>query len=647
MKKCYLLALLIVFPVLLTIAQSAQRQNKKYIPSDTANTYAGPLPYDYKSQMKYKKIKTTSHYLIMRDSVKIAINLSLPRNLEEGEKIPTILYQTRYWRGAKFRWPFSMFVNNFSTKTGRMIRDAIRCGYAFVAVDVRGSGASTGSRKHPWTADEVQDGAQIVDWIIAQPWSNGRVGATGISYSGTTSEFLATTQHPAVKAVMPMFSLFDVYDDIAMPGGLQLEYFTKNWGFANQKLDNNKLPRRGSIRLLVKGVQPVKGQKKVLKREALPDHQANLNVHDGVRSLTFRDDVSEVDGQTGPDVFSPHSYAKKIDDAGIAVYSVSGYYDGAYGHAAIKRFLTLQNPQNRLLLGPWEHGGNFNCSPFNPGASGFDKTAEVLKFFDYYLKGKDTGIDKEPRVHYFTVGEERWKASSTWPPENVSYRHFYLQADNKLYDVQPDAVAGAYSHTPSAYPAGFTVFKTDTTFGTGTKSRWRSLIGQLHTPRVYEDWHERSQQLTYFDSEPLQHEMEVTGQPIVSFYISCSVPDAGLFVYLQDVDENGKTTYVTEGQFRLLHRKVSEEQPPYKDDPHLPYHSFLRKDGSPMVPGKVEEVSFELLPVSYLFKKGHRIRISLSGADRDHFTPVGPDAEWRVQHNASWPSMIALPVVPR
>jgi len=633
-KKILLLFSLFLFIFFFqSFSQKPPKVAKNHMAADTLNNINGPLKYNYQANRKYKKVVTTSMYLTMRDSVRIALNVVLPKGMQAGEKIPALMYQTRYWRGAKFRWPFSMFINNFSGKPGKMMKEVICNGYAMIAVDARGSGASFGSRKHPWTEDEVKDGAEIVDWVIKQPWCNGKVGSSGISYSGTTAEFLATTMHPAVKAVMPMFALYDVYDDISLPGGVQLEYFTKNWGAANYALDNNKLPVKKLLpRMAVKGVQPVKGHKKELK-DAIAAHQYNLNVNDGVKSLTYRDDISQADSKTGPDHFSPHKFSWKIDSAKVAVYSVSGYFDGDYQHAAVKRFLTLKNPHNKLILGPWEHGGWMNCSWHNAGESGFNKTAEILKYFDYHLKGIETGIHNEPRVHYYTMGEEKWKASDVWPPANTQYHKIFLGEGGRLLVFPPQE--NNYSHT---------AYTIDTAFGSGTNSRWRSLMSQLKIPFPYYDWNERSKNLAHFSTEPLRENTEVTGHPVVTLYLNTTATDGAFIAYLEDVDENGIAHYVTEGELRGLHRKVSNEPRPHNDVAEVPYHSYLRTDGAPLNPAGIDTISFDMLPVSYQFKKGHTIRVSFSGADKDHFPTLVPAANWRIMHNAVHASYIHLPL---
>ena len=629
-----LLALLLSVVVLQTSAQK-YKDPKNYIASDTIADL--PAPYNYQQNKLYDKITSESFYLTMRDSVQLAVNLYLPKGLPEGEKIPLILYQTRYWRGGDFRWPFSMLISNFSTDYGKLIEQVILNGYAVMAVDVRGSGASTGSRDYPWTMDEIKDGTELVDWAIAQPWCNGKVGAAGVSYSGTTAEFLAANMHPAVKCVIPMFSLFDVYDDISFPNGVHFEYFTKNWGAANEALDNNGLPEKAKkARLVVKGVQPVKGAKKMVKK-AVESHQDNLNVYDGAKTIVYRDDRSSNEAQVKAEVFSPYYFKDPIDSSGAMVYSISGWYDGDYQHACIKRFLTYNNPDNKLMLGPWEHGGGYNCSPANPGMSGFDRLNELLKSFDHYLKGKPTGIEQEPRVHYFTMVEEQWKAADTWPPAGVQYQPLYFTNDHKITDSKP-----ANTDNNSYYE-----YQVDTSASTGPDARWNSVFSELHTPKAYGDIKERMKKMLVIRSEAMQDDLEITGHAVAKLYLSTNDDDGAVFVYLLDEAPDGSVRYITEGNLRLIHRKLADPSTaPYKDAPSVPYHSYLKKDAAPMVPGKIEEVTFDILPVSYMLKQDHKLLVAISCADKHHFTVLDkPGDAIKVYYNAEYPSGVILPIM--
>ena len=144
----------------------------------------------------------------------------------------------------------------------------------------------------------------------------------------------------------------------------------------------------------------------------------------------------------------------------------SGWFDGGYQLAAIKRHLTYNRPSNKLILGPWDHGGGQNISPFNQGPSQFDHQGELLKFFDFYLKGMKTGITSEPAIHYFTMGEERWKTATTWPPESTA-RLFYLGPEKSLTQSSPITDIGSdhytvdptVGHRPSI-PVGYVDWKT-------------------------------------------------------------------------------------------------------------------------------------------------------------------------------------------
>lgn len=121
------------------------------------------------------------------------------------------------------------------------IRAFNKAGYAVVLVDARGSGASYGSRSAEWSPDEVEDLGEVVDWIVSRSWSNGSVGAYGVSYEGNTAELTAATDLNAVKAVAPLYADFDPFRDVAMPGGILNEGFIRSWSAANDATDRNDL----------------------------------------------------------------------------------------------------------------------------------------------------------------------------------------------------------------------------------------------------------------------------------------------------------------------------------------------------------------------------------------------------------------------
>ncbi len=585
---------------------------------------------------RYEGELRDSRYLTMRDGCKIAVEVFVPKGLKPDDKVPAILHQTRYWRSVVFKPPLDKVRDPERLMNVR--RFFVPRGYAWLSVDARGSGASFGHRACAYSPDEVRDGAEIVDWIIEQPWSDGQVIATGVSYDGGTAEMLATNKHPAVKAIAPLFSMFDPYQEVAYPGGVHLSWFTQVWGSLGQALDRNTIPdlvikRFGpSIKMLCEGVRPVGTDTDgSLLAEAIREHRYNWKLHETALKIACRDDRIPYDWTLGFDTLSPYVHAKAIDACGVAVYSYSAWFDAAFAHSAIQRHLTLTNPKNRLILGPWNHGGRRNCSPHSFGKARFDMPIELFRFFEHHLRGADTGLAAEKPVHYFTMGEERWKAADTWPPPSKP-RTLYLAQDGVLSADKASAEEASDEH------------RFDYTHGTGEHSRWNCLV--MGGPVVYPDRVEQDQKLLCYTTEPLREATEVTGHPIVALHMTWPTRDGNVLVYLEDIWPDRKIRLISEGVLRAVHRKRSDEPPPYKL--LVPYHTFRRADMTLLTPGELAELTFDLLPTSYLFKKGHRIRIAIAGADVDHFaTPPGPPPTVKVHRSAKLASHVVLPVVTR
>ncbi len=577
----------------------------------------------------------TSQYLTMRDGVKIAVDIYLPAGLEPGHTIPTLLHQTRYWRAIEYRWLVSVFKEDGPRGLiGSYAKRFLQQGYAWVDVDVRGSGASFGNRPIAYSPQEIKDGAEIVDWIIAQPWSNGNVGAMGISYSGGTAEMLLVNQHPAVKAVAPMYSGFDLYSEIIFPGGIHLNWFTETWAAITHRLDHNRLPHGGVIaNFFVRGVRPVDGDTSLdLLSLALQDHENNWSPYREASEIVFRDDPPPSRQAANIDALSTQTYADDIAKSGAAIYSYSGWFDGGYQLAAIKRYLHHQQPSHRLIIGPWDHGGKRRISPYALGPAQFDHAAELIRFFDVHLKGVDNGSRHDPPIRYYTMGEEQWKTSTSWPPEALPLSMYFQQEGGLSKNAPPTA------NNPDRY-------QVDLTTGTGKHSRWNTLVGiSLKDP--YPDRKERDKNLLVYTSEPLSEALEVTGHPVATVHLSATTQDTNLFVYLEDVTPQGDVHYVTEGELRAIHRQWQPSDTIFTSTGPLPVHRFRRADAAPLIPGEVTPLLVELLPTSYQFKKGHRIRIALAGADQDHFQNLdGPAPTWEVWHTPDRPSHVELPVV--
>lgn len=565
----------------------------------------GRDPQRYKNYVppQYKTATQRSFYLTMRDGVKIAVQLVLPNDLPAGQKIPAILNMTRYWRAQQGGEPNAFIPSH---------------GYATLFVDARGTGASFGVWKAPFSQDEVKDYSEVVNWIVAQPWSNGKVGAIGNSYTGNTALWLASTMNPAVKAVIPRHYEFDLYDETPYPGGLLTDWLIKTWNEGNRQLDTNP-----GVRL----VDEDSDQK--LYQEAIKHRAENMDVYAAALQTTFRDDRAF--GST-LDELSLHSYSAQIEKSNVAINEWGGWFDACTAEAVLKTFLTLKNNQ-RAVIGPWNHGASQNASPYQtPASQRVMLQFEFLRFFDHYLKDVDTGLDNDKRLFYFTVGEERWKETDHWPVAGTTMTSWYFSENNSLSTKQPSANSGEDRYT----------INFDAT--TGAKNRWHTQVGG---DVIYPDRAEEDKKLLTYTTAPLDTDMEITGHPIVSLFLTSTHTDGAFFAYLEDIDENGKVTYLTEGELRALQRRVSNEQSPTKLP--IPYHTFLKKDALPLKPGEVAELRFALQPISVLIKKGHRLRVAIAGHDKDTFIRIPAEGTPAIamQRNTRALSRIELPIVKR
>jgi putative CocE/NonD family hydrolase len=348
-----------------------------------------------------------------------------------------------------------------------------------------------------------------------------------------------------------------------------------------------------------------------LLAEALASHGKNYSVHDGAVHMTFRDDSppnAPIAGFTS-EYFSPSNYAEAIGSA--AVLSYGGWWDSAYANAAAKRHRAVvasgsseRRTDHRLLIGPWVHGGTLDMDPATRAhAAAFDHSAELLRFFDKHL-APEVASKETASVRYYVMGAGEWRSASRWPPEGTRSLPLHLGADRKL-------VRG-----PSR-PEGIDLHEVDPTTGTGRRTRWRTLV----SPFVHTDGAGRATEgLLVYESDPLERDLEVVGHPVLVLAMSSSAPDGAIFAYLDDVDREQRAHLVSEGELRTIHRtRARDEETVARVEA-----TFLRKDALSLGPDEPAVHAIELLPLAMLFRRGHRIRLSLAGADVDHFTTPGP-----------------------
>jgi len=574
------------------------------------------------AQQPATDVITTSEYVRTRDGTRIAVDVHLPRNRAAGERLPALLELTRYWRASEHA---TTGVRNPSL--GSLDRFLLRNGYAVLKVDARGSGASFGTRPAEYGPQEVRDGYDVVDWVVRQPWSSGSVGAYGTSYSGTTAELLAAVEHPAVKAVVPGWSDFDVYTSPARPYGL-ITAFVEEWGSFVGALDRND---RAVMKAAVRRVDA--DSTGTLVAAAVAEHKRNPDVGAWARQNEHRDD--RYAGGPSWAELGTVAWKKQIARSNVPMLVLVSWLDAGTTEGALDRFRTFRNPQKLVIMAS-SHGGGAHASPFlvdstpvrgNPTQ---DEMAQMrLQFFDRYLKGVKNGVDDWPAVRYYTLGAEDYRTSSTWPLPGTSVRRVYLAADGVLSNRAPDREGS------DRYVVDFGV-------NTGTNNRWATQMGRP-VLRLNDRAAMDARMLTY-TTAPLEADMHIAGSPTIDLMVSSTHSDGALLVYLEDVDPTGRSRYITEGGLRLIHHKLSRDTL----FGITPYTSFDRRDAAPMRSGEPARVHFRILPTSVVIKAGHRLRLAIAGADSGVLgrVPETGTPNLTIHRNARSPSVLELPIAP-
>lgn len=557
--------------------------------------------------------RPASCYVAMRDGCRLAVDVYLPEPLhgtDAPSAVPAVVIFTPYYRRFRVTQPGAE-----PSPNAAKYRDAfVPKGYAVVVVDVRGTGASFGIRDALRSPTEREDYRDIADWIVAQPWSNGRIGSTGISYLGAAACFLASTGHPAVRAIAPLFAVSDIYGEQLYPGGMLSKVWVQAYDDLMLALDQD---RRELVATFPYFNDPrFDGPERVdededgtLLKAAIDEHRNNFTLTDLAPEFAFRDGATRHDPALDSGSCSPYRYLDGIAPD-VAVYSISGWYDGGgYANGAITRFLSLgdgrQRADNRLLLGPWDHGARTNVSPWRShAASDFPLLGEVLRFFDHHLMDLPTGLDREQPVHYYSIHDERWHAAPSWPPAPGKTCLYFDETG--LTDVPPAAESQRE-------------FQVSFDWTTGRQTRYERL-GAANIEDYYADWQQREAALLSFDSAPLDAPLGLAGHAEVRLGVASSQPDAALYVYLSEVEADGRVRYITEGMLRALHRKTAECPANYRTS--WTYRSYAAADARRLQPGVAELLAFALLPVAWTLAPGSRLRVSIAGADRGHFPQV-------------------------
>jgi putative CocE/NonD family hydrolase len=533
----------------------------------------------------------------MHDGVTLSADVYRP---DDGEPHPVILMRTPYVKA-----------NSVTADTARYYAGN---GYVFVAMDVRGRGDSGGDFL-PYRNDG-RDGYDAVEWCASQHWSTGDVGTLGSSYSGHIQWLTAVLQPPHLRCMIAAVTPSDPFVETptGTPGPMHICWFHMTSGRVMQPTDGIEWMR-------VYETLPLRAMPETLGRH-LPGWQEELD-HDRL-----------------DDWWRALSYQDKYEQVTVPVLHVSGWYDDEligtplnFGGMVERGGSDDARRHQKLLIGPWPHQVNSTSKlgevDFGPQGT-IDLRGYYLRFFDRWLKGEGNGVDTEPPVHIYIMGDNRWYDAESWPLPGTDFTAFYLhsggEANSKAGDgtlstsAPGEEPADSYRYDP-ARPVPFI---TD------------AVSNQIGGPDDYAAIQRRDDVLVYA-SEPLTEDLTVIGPVRLELYASSSAPDTDFMAMLLDVHPSGFAQRLCDGMVRARYREGM-------DRPSL------------IEPGRVYCYDVDLWDTSQVFKAGHRIALQIASSafpkyDRNLNTGGSladesemRTADQRIYHDASHPSRLVLPL---
>lgn len=472
----------------------------------------------------------------------------------------------------------------------RLHRYLAQRGYVALRVDVRGTGSSGGVAEDEYVLQEQLDGVEAIEWMSRQPWSNGNVGMFGTSYGGFNSLQVAMHRPPALKAICPMYFTDNRYtDDCHYEGGaMQMLYDMATYGLSMAVC--NALPAYP---------RAVGEDWAAIWEQRLEENEPWL--------------LNWLGHQTYDDYWRHGSLCEDYAAIECAAYLIGGWRDG-YTNCNLRTFEHLRCPK-KLLIGPWLHAQPDTGVP----GPNVDHLHEMVRFFDHWLKGIDNGVMDEPPITLYVQAfdppradrEEtsgHWRHELDWPLDRSAERSLYLSEGGALRtEAGEDGAVETYAYNPSV----------GTTFGMfAAGSPYLLPVDQRLEEPYAPGW----------TSEPLDEPIEILGRPSAVLHIAVTTDVAFVVARLVDVAPDGTAALVTKGVLNLTHRD-SHERP------------------TPVVPDRVYEVALDLDATSWRFDPGHRIRLTLSGADFPNTWPSPQPYTAMVHLGGERASHLILPVV--
>ncbi len=533
----------------------------------------------------------------MRDGVLLAADVYLP-DPDPGRPVPAIVFGTPYdKRGVG------------AVDEGRFLqaRD-----YAYVSYDTRGRGKSEGE----WRAHvhDGPDGHDVVEWVARQPWCDGRVGTTGLSYGGW-NQWATAREHPPHLVCMASFAAAGRWmQEIPYTFGVFQLYFAY-WVYGTRRRIMNSRSDLDWEALLMQ--LPVSELMDSLG--AAPGTWPDMRDHDTLdefwRSLRLDEDYRTI---------------------AVPCLHVAGWHDredllGAFHHYEQMLAASPRARDQWLICGPWPHVGtrypqaSYGGVDYGPAAA-IEMDAIQLRFFDHFLKGYANGWPEVPRVQLFETGSNRWLTPPAWP-RSTAAQPFHLRSGVQGAALRREAAPGPEPERSFRYDP-----KDPVRVPGGVSYE------EFYEPPLDESYLTRRADVVFYATDPLDAPLAVSGWPQLELFASSDGEDTDWHVKLEDQGPDGRLIRVAAGCLRAACRESLSEM-------------------APLVPGAVHRFEVELGPVTHVFQAGHRAVLAVTSSDFPWFARscnrFGRAVEQRdprvavntIHHGAEHPSRLWLPVV--
>lgn len=601
--------------------------------ASNAHSKGAKVPIYFRNPLDTLKVQDVAHLeegvlVPLKDGTQLMASMVVPNSASVDSKAPVILIQTPYPNQAELGR--ELF--------GRLVRE----GYAIVVVNSRGTQWSEG--EYHWLEGAAADSTDVVNWVTAQPWSNGSVGTIGCSSSGEAS--IPMLNHPpkGLKAVIAMGAATGVgvipgFADqgIFYTGGVP-QFPWAMWYRGDGYFNHPKLPRNLSQTertALIHTFDPLSPN--------WPNQDLSWATH-----LPSQDVLNSVGApQTGFNIYikrkpNDPSWRKQDflndgDHASVPVLHVDSWYDSIeiYGTTRLFEYLSNNSKDQYLIIGGGPHCSMGNIEKEHTqvgerpiGDARFDFAGAYVKWFDHWLKNGGQGELPMPRVQYYPLESNKWVSTDSWPPRST-LTEFFLDSDGH-------ANSSGGTGRLTSRPSGGSPDKLENDPLNPVPSHGGGCC--LPEAALDQTEIEKRRDVLVYSTEPLASPLDLAGTVKVTLYISTDVFDTDIAIKLVDVYPDGKAFNLSDTIQRLRYRNGIDNE------------SLLKA-------GETYKIELNQMAIATRLGVGHRVRIEIAGSNfplyernmntggrnYDESKPVV--AHDVIYHDAEHPSRLELPVV--